>query len=162
MRHLRGHRLLDVITALFFVALASLLVVFGTQVQFHDGNYPAFYLGFGVLLECVYLAIHFGLAALLISRRRLAERISKVFGMLLMVPVGLIIFILTLLLVQAIKSNVRNELDVTTANWTFGSLILLLLVAPSFLICRHITLSFLDRRAEKALGADSPVSGLYS
>jgi hypothetical protein len=134
-------------TALFFLVVASLLVNFGTQVQYHDGNYPAFYMGFGVFLESVYLATHFGLAALLISKPGLAETISRVLGLLLMLPVVLIILVLSLLLEQAIRANVRNELDVTIANWIFGSLILLLLVAPSVLISRNIISSFLDQRA---------------
>jgi hypothetical protein len=150
MLHSSPHRFLDLMTALFFVVVASLLVIFGTQVQYHDGNYAAFYLGFGVLLESVYLATHFGLAAFLISRPKLAETISQILGLLLMLPVVLIILVLTLLLEQAIRTNVRNEVDVTVTNWVFGSLILLLLVVPSVLICRNIIASFLDQRVEKA------------
>lgn len=154
MLHSRPDRVLDSMTALFFVVVASLLIIFGTQVQYHDGNYAAFYLGFGVLLESIYLAMHFGLAALLISRPRLAEAISRVLGLLLMPPVVLIILVLTSLLGQAIRSNVRNEVDVTIANWIFGSLILLLLVAPSVLVCRNIVFLFSDRR-EETPGVDS-------
>lgn len=151
----RAHWFIDAITALFFLALAVLLIVFGTRTQFHDGNYPAFYLGFGVVLECLYLATHFGLAALLISRQRLAELISQVLGLLLLLPVGLIVAILMLLLEQSIRGNLRNESEVTLQNWSFGCLILLLLVAPSLLIFRHLVSSFLDSRARHMLGADS-------
>ena len=151
----KAHWFLDAITALFFLAVAIVIVVFGARTEYHDGNYPAFYLGFGVLLECIYLSLHYGVAALLCSRRKLAERISQVFGLLLMLPVGLITLILLVLLDQSIRGNVRNESEQTTSNWLFGSLILLLLVAPSFLICRNIVCSFLDRRAQHAPGANS-------
>ena len=150
------HRILDAVTALFFLLVAIVLIVFGSEVQFHDGNYAAFYLGFGVLLECVYLATHFGLAVLLISNRRRAQTISQVLGLLLMLPLCLIVLVLTLLLEQAIRTNVRGDSATTLTNWIFGSLILVLLVAPSVLILRNIVCSFFDRRAEQALGADSP------
>jgi hypothetical protein len=157
----KAHRFLNAMTGLFFIVLAGLLVVLAAQIQIHDGNYAAFYLGLGVWLECVYLAVHFGLEAILITRARLAERISQVLAVLLMVPLGLIILILAVLFEQSIRTSVNYEPEVRITAWVFASLVVLLLVVPAVLICRNVVFSFLQRRAEQALGADSPVSSPY-
>ena len=143
-------------TALFFLVLAALLVVLAAQIQIHDGNYAGFYLGLGVWLECLYLTLHFALKAILISRNGLAERISNVLGLMLMLPLGLIILILIVLLQGWIGNSRRYEQEVQITNWVFASLVLFLLVVPAVLICRSMVASFLKRRAEQALGADSP------
>jgi hypothetical protein len=115
----KAHRFLNAMTGLFFIVLAGLLVVLAAQIQIHDGNYAAFYLGLGVWLECVYLAVHFGLEAMLITRARLAERISQVLAVLLMVPLGLIILILAVLFEQSIRTSVNYEPEVRITAWVF-------------------------------------------
>jgi hypothetical protein len=70
-------RLLDALASLLFLVAAALIVLLTSQVKYHDGNYPLFYFGFGVLLECVYLAIHFALKTIFSSRASLAARISR-------------------------------------------------------------------------------------
>src|SRR5258705_11913622 len=130
MFYQNAHRVLDVMTGLFFLVLAGLLVVLAAQIHIHDGNYAAFYLGFGVWLECVYLAVHFGLKAL-IRRARLAERISQVLGLLLMVPLGLIIFILAVLLEQSIRTSVNDEPKGRFTDLFYPSLIVFLFVVTA-------------------------------
>ena len=154
MFHSRLHSFLDLVTCVFFLVLASLLIVLAAQIQIHDGNYPAFYLGFGVWLECIYLAVHFGLKATLVRRAKLAEKISAVLGLLLMIPIGLIITILAVLLEQSIRLPLPAEERITV--WVYATIVMFLLVVPSVLICRHIVLSFLRQRTEQALGAHSP------
>ena len=144
-------------TCLFFVVLASLLIVLAAQIKIHDGNYAAFYLGLGVWLECVYLAVHFGLNAMLIRRAGLADRISLVLGLLLMIPIGLIILILGVLLEQSIRMS--YDVDERITAWVYATIVLFLLVVPATLICRHLVLLFLRQRAEHSLGADSPSAG---
>src|SRR5918996_5073398 len=148
-----AHRLLDGITALVLLGASGVLLVLASKVPFHDGNYALFYLGFGVLLECIYLATHFALAAILCSRRSTAERISRFLGILLMVPLGLIILVLGILLEQSIRLAYEQDEQIT--NWVIVSLVVFLLVVPAFLICRYILLTFFRQRAEQALGADS-------
>lgn len=149
MFHSTAYRVVNIVTALFFLVAAALLIVLGVRIPFHDGNYAAFYLGLGVLLECLYLVVHFGLSALL-TRVSLAERISRVLGLLLMVPLGLIILILAVLLEQSIRSSLVNEREVSVTEWVFGSLIFFLLVVPAVLICRNVVAGFLKSRAEQA------------
>ena len=102
-----------------------------------------------------YLAVHFGLAAMM-PRLKLADRISGILGLVVMLPLGLIILILIILIEQGITTSSRYEPEVQITNWVFASLVLFLLVVPSALICRNILCSFLQRRAEQALGEDSP------
>jgi hypothetical protein len=149
----KAHRILDGSTALFFLGLAILLFILAKHVQMHDGNYAAFYLGAGVWLECVYLAAHFALRPMLFPRIALADRISQALGLLL-IPVGLIILLLAVLIVQSIRATSSNEPEVQTTNWIFASLVLFLLVVPTILILRNVVILSLGRRTE----ADSPVS----
>jgi hypothetical protein len=138
-------RLLDAICGLFFLVLSALLILLATRFEIHDGNYAAFYVGLGVLLESLYLTVHFALKAILSSSRaRLAERISRILGLLLLVPLGLIILILAVLIEQSIRSTEGGR----SVDFTFASLVLFLLVAPGFLIFREIVLSFLRDRAK--------------
>lgn len=141
----RVHRSLDIVTFVFFLVLASLLIVLAAQIQIHDGNYAAFYLGFGVWLECIYLAVHFGLKAALVRRAKLADTISALLGLLLMVPIGLIIMILAVLLEQSIRMSSAAEERITA--WIYATIVVFLLVVPSVLICRHILLWLLGQRA---------------
>lgn len=138
-------------TSFFFVVLATLLIVLAAQIRIHDGNYAAFYLGFGVWLECVYLAVHFGLNATLRRRARLAERISLVLGLLVMIPIGVIILILAVLLEQSIRMS--HDAGERITHWVYAAIVLFLLVVPATLICRHIVLLVLRHRG--ARGADS-------
>lgn len=149
MFHSKAHRFINAATALFFLVSAALLIALAVRVPFHDGNYPAFYLGLGVLLQCVYLVVHFGLKAILFTRLLLAERISQVLGLLLMIPLGLIILILALLLEQSIRGSVESDGGVRETELVFGSLIFFLLVAPAVLICRGVVSAFLSARAEQ-------------
>ena len=142
------HRFLDAATALFFVGLSVFLIVLATKFEIHDGNYTVYYLGLGVWIECAYLAVHFCMAAIFISRSELVERIRQVAGIIVVIPIGLITLILLVLLDQSIRSNDDYEAEATAVNWIFASLILILLVAPWVLICRRLVSSFRDRRAE--------------
>ncbi len=145
----RVQRFLDAVASLFFLTLAALLIVLASRVPYHDGNYQVFYLGFGLWLEVGYLTIHFGLKAILTKRARLIARISRILGLLLLVPVGLIILILAVLLDQSIRFSLRGyEREVRNDELIFGILILVLLVVPAFLILRDIVISFLRRRTE--------------
>jgi membrane protease YdiL (CAAX protease family) len=143
-----AHRSLDGITALFFLGTSGSLVALASRVPYHEGNYALFYLGFGVWLEATYLAIHFGLATLLVSRERIAERVSQILGILVMIPVGLIIFILGILLAQSIRGSWGYEQEEQISNWVIASLVLLLLVGPEVLIFRYIVFSFERRNGE--------------
>jgi hypothetical protein len=141
--------LLDALSSLFFLVLAGVLVYVAFQFHYHDGNYPAFYLAFGVWLETLYLAVWFALKAILSRRARLAERISHVLGLLLLVPIGLDILIQVLLLDQSIRGSLKAEGEVHSLELIFATLVLFLLVAPAFLILREIVSSFLRHRAQK-------------
>ena len=143
-----GHRLLDGITALFFLGTSSSLVALASRVPYHDGNYALFYLGFGVWLEATFLAIHFGLATILVSRARIAERISQILGIVIMIPVGLIILILGILLAQSIRSSYHFEVEQEVSDWVIASLVLFLLVGPEVLIFRYIVFAFEKRSGE--------------
>ena len=149
----RAHRILDGLTALFFLGLAILLFTLAKHVEMHDGNYAAFYLGAGVWLECIYLAAHFALRPILFSRIALADRISQALGLLL-IPVGLIILLLAVLIVQSIRATSSNAPEAQITNWIFASLVLFLLVVPAILILRNLVILSLGRRAK----SDSPVN----
>jgi len=155
MFHSNTNRFLDALSGLFFLILAGLLGLLAAQIKIDDGNYALFYLGAGVWLECIYVSVHFILRAILVARPRLAEKISSLLGMLLMIPLGLIILILFVLLEQSIRVS-HGEPDERITDWVIGALVLVLLVAPAFLILRNVVSSFIQQRAEQALGADSP------
>ena len=154
MFHSNTNRFLDALSGLFFLILAGLLGLLAAQIKIHDGNYVLFYLGAGVWLECIYVSVHFILRAILVARPRLAEKISSLLGVLLMIPLGLIILILVMLLEQSIRLS-HGEPDERISDWVIGTLVLLLIVAPAFLILRNVVSSFIQRRAEQALGADT-------
>ncbi len=61
MFYSKAHRIADAMTAVFFLGLASLLCVLAAHVPYHDLNYAGFFLGAGVLLECIYLAVFLAL-----------------------------------------------------------------------------------------------------
>ena len=146
MSYSKVHRSLDAFSSLFFLLLIAFLIYMATQIKFHDGNYSAFYLGGGVVLESVYAAVRFGLRAVLSSRPRLADRISEVVGLLVIVPVGLVILILALLAEQALRHG-------HTFGLVLAALVFSLLVVPALLIVRDLILSFM--RANAARSRDS-------
>lgn len=135
------YRLLDTICSLFFLVLSALLILLATQFEIHDGNYAAFYVGLGVLLESLYLAVHFALKAILSSRSRLAARVSRILGLLLLVPLALIILILAVLLEQSIRGSHGER----TEDFVFAGIVVFLLVAPGFLIVRYLVISLLPK-----------------
>jgi hypothetical protein len=95
-----------------------------------------------VWLESTFLALHFGLAAILVSRARIAERISQILGVVIMVPLGIIIFILGILLVQSIRASYHFGVEQEISDWIIASLVLFLLVGPEVLIFRYIVFAF--------------------
>jgi hypothetical protein len=149
-------RLLDALASLLFLVAAALIVLLTSQVKYHDGNYPLFYFGFGVLLECVYLAIHFALKTIFSSRASLAARISRILGLLLLVPIGLIVLILAVLIAQSIRTFEDYDREAPIEEFIFAILVLLMLVVPAFLIVRDAVISFLRQRAERRRATDSP------
>ncbi len=145
--------LLDALSSLFFLVLAGVLVYVAFQFQYHDGNYAAFYLAFGVWLESLYLAVRFALKAILRRRVMFAECITLILGLLLLLPIGLIISIEALLIDQSIRGSLSAEGEVRDVDYIFATLVLFLLVAPAFLILRDIVSSFLRYRAERVRAA---------
>lgn len=149
-------KLLDALASLLFLIAAALIVLLATQVKYHDGNYPLFFFGFGVLLECVYLTIHFALKTISSRRGSLAGRISRILGLLLLAPLGLIVLILGVLLDQSARAKVNDAGEVPVEEFVYAILVFLLLVIPAFLILRDVVISFLRHRAERRSATDSP------
>ncbi len=148
-------RLLDALASLLFLVGAALLVLLASQVKYHDGNYALFYFGFGVWLECVYLAIHFAVKTFFSSRASLAASISRILGLLLLVPIGLIVLILAVLIAQSIRTSEDYD-RAPVEEFILTILVLLMLVVPAFLIVRDVVISFLRQRAERRSATDSP------
>ena len=136
------------IASLMFLVAAVSLVRIAFQVQYGDGNYALFYFGFGVWLECIYLAIHFLLLVVFRSRLKLAGTVSQVLALLTFLPITLIVLIEGLLLGQYIDFNFRGNHESQVEAWVVAVLVLLLLVIPALFMFRFGVGLFFPRHAQ--------------